>query len=106
MTVIPDGMTPWHGGDSAPVDWDGGPVQFRDGKTGPFSFRYARNWNHDIKSHDDIIAYTRDLSVPVAIDPADYFTDTAFQLTTCDPAFDPAKPVDINGYRYVPEQMA
>jgi hypothetical protein len=24
--AIPEGMKPWHGGDSAPEDWDGGPV--------------------------------------------------------------------------------
>lgn len=29
--TIPAGMVPWHGGDSAPADWDGGPVLFQDG---------------------------------------------------------------------------
>ncbi len=28
---IPEGMKAWHGGDSAPEDWDGGPVLCRDG---------------------------------------------------------------------------
>ncbi len=103
MTDIPDGMTPWHGGDSAPVDWDGGRVWLRELEwCDPAD---VTKWLHDgVMSDVDIVAYTR--AAPVAIDPADYFTDTAFQLTTCDPAFDPAKPVDINGYRYVPERMA
>jgi hypothetical protein len=29
--AIPVGMKPWHGGDSAPDDWDGGPVLGEDG---------------------------------------------------------------------------
>lgn len=28
---IPTGMKAWHGGDSAPDDWDGGAILFRDG---------------------------------------------------------------------------
>lgn len=31
--AIPEGMKPWSGGDSAPDDWDGGPVHWADGIT-------------------------------------------------------------------------
>lgn len=29
--ALPDGMVPWNGGDSAPADWDGGPVYVETG---------------------------------------------------------------------------
>ena len=40
---IPSGMKPWHGGDAAPADWDGGPVLFRNGtvQSGALS-----SWSH------------------------------------------------------------
>ena len=31
IPAIPAGMKPWHGGDTAPEDWDGGPVLVRAG---------------------------------------------------------------------------
>lgn len=57
--TIPAGMVPWHGGDSAPEDWDGGPVLFR---TGRFAMPMMRRhvWTHPCPypAASDIIAYT------------------------------------------------
>ncbi|WP_203309803.1 hypothetical protein [Sphingomonas beigongshangi] len=60
--AIPAGMKPWHGGDCAPSDWDGGPVLLGDGR------HYAANviagerlaWSHrgGEWAHGDIVAYT------------------------------------------------
>lgn len=53
---IPAGMKPWHGGDSAPEDWDGGPgVYFRNGRVS--AERRGWNWTH-VGTGSDIIAYT------------------------------------------------
>lgn len=70
--VIPAGMQPWHGGDSAPADWDGGPVAFRGhaqcavyaGQVGNAKRFNGERWNHTSQKHlyvaraYDIIAYT------------------------------------------------
>ncbi len=54
---IPAGMVPWHGGDAAPADWDGGPVLWSKGpmcKPGGFlSWRYCGT-----PGVPNIIAYT------------------------------------------------
>lgn len=56
--VIPAGMKPWHGGDRAPNDWDGGPILCRaaDGPSDP-SDKGPWYWRHD-NVGSDIIAYT------------------------------------------------
>jgi len=55
---VPEGMVPWAGGDSAPADWDGGPVLNRRGHVvyGMHGQSPSR-WMH-LASIDDIIAYT------------------------------------------------
>lgn len=51
---IPAGMVAWHGGDSAPVDWDGQDAMRRDGRR-----EKPRRWFHDpVHPYADIIAYT------------------------------------------------
>lgn len=55
--AIPAGMVPWHGGDAAPEDWDGGQVQFRVGKLSQQSHNWAWFWG-DPHDDYDIIAYT------------------------------------------------
>lgn len=59
--AIPVGMVPWHGGDCAPEDWDGGPVMFRGGETsndtGPWHWAHAHQ-------RSDIIAYTPKVAEP------------------------------------------
>jgi len=54
--LIPEGMKPWHGGDAAPVDWDGGPVLYRNGVIANVSFsaRWLKGFH---EAEDDIIAY-------------------------------------------------
>lgn len=55
----PEGMKAWSGGDTAPADWDGGPVLLRNGYRG-----VARHWGRGTPSpigyegDNDIIAYT------------------------------------------------
>lgn len=61
---VPAGMVPWHGGDSAPADWDGGPTLLRDGSHGD-----GEDWRHlvgidDIDSDNDIVAYTPKQATP------------------------------------------
>lgn len=53
--AIPAGMKPWHGGDSAPEDWDEKSVLLRDG-TGCVGIGVFR-WDHQ-GFGDDVIAYT------------------------------------------------
>lgn len=57
---IPAGMVPWHGGDSAPADWDGGAVLLRNGERD--NGQAGNDWRHtDLAFEDsdtDIIAYT------------------------------------------------
>lgn len=50
-----DGMTIWRGGHERPTDYDGGPVEFRDGSTGGTS--QLSYWHHT-GGPDDIVAYT------------------------------------------------
>ncbi len=60
---IPEGMVPWHGGDSEPDDWDGGPVLWRNcaiapplRQDGPVRWAHTDPYS---RGHDfDIIAYT------------------------------------------------
>lgn len=57
---IPAGMKPWTGGDSAPGDWDGGPVLWRNGRIGaspavPAWEQWCRRTDPDGR---DIMAYT------------------------------------------------
>ena len=52
--AIKAGFEPWGGGDSAPEDWDGGEVLFRNNLTG----RPVRPWNGRGFSHD-IIGYRK-----------------------------------------------
>jgi len=77
--TIPAGMVAWNGGDSAPEDWDGGPVWFREGRLsqrgeGPLADVHKKwnvgcgNWRHDngwdrerkvaVQGKLDVIAYT------------------------------------------------
>ena len=62
--ALPEGMVPWAGGDTAPADWDGGPVLIRRqhivlGMAGQPPSR----WMH-LGSRDDIIAYTPKRATP------------------------------------------
>lgn len=61
MTLTPEqikaGWTPWHGGDKAPDDWDGGEVLFRNGDT-PNYGRVEWTWVHN-NCGGDIIGYRR-----------------------------------------------
>lgn len=55
--VVPPGMVPWKGGDTAPDDWDGGVFLTRcgarmDGRIGGEPF-----WDHSFGA-GDVIAYT------------------------------------------------
>lgn len=64
--ILPIGMVPWAGGDSAPADWDGGPVlRRRSNVRGGYSLGNAghADWwkRHEIRGNrhlTDIIAYT------------------------------------------------
>jgi hypothetical protein len=51
--AIPEGMVPWHGGDSAPDDWDGGWVLCDDGEMYTPPLEWASP-----SGGPDIIAYT------------------------------------------------
>lgn len=53
--TIPEGMVPWAGGDSAPADWDGGPVLLADGDE--WAHKDATTWTHDCGTRN-VIAYT------------------------------------------------
>jgi hypothetical protein len=55
LPVIPEGMKPWHGGEDAPADWDGGPVRCRCG----LEMRAVgiTDWKH-LDNDADILAYT------------------------------------------------
>lgn len=59
--VIPANMKPWSGGDSAPEDWDGGPVLLR-GRVKPYvqpPGAEALDWGRsDVDAESDILAYT------------------------------------------------
>lgn len=65
--AIPEGMVAWHGGDSAPEDWDGGNVMRRNGRVGK-AFKHPNDaklwglWSHGKTANRDasfdIIAYT------------------------------------------------
>lgn len=56
-SAIPAGMKPWHGGDSAPKDWDGGPVLWTNGVMAKPS--WYRSWRADVNCGlVTIIAYT------------------------------------------------
>jgi len=58
LPPIPAHMTRWHGENSAPDDWDGGPVLLRDGTT--WNMAVPGSWRHIAASADrDTIAYTR-----------------------------------------------
>lgn len=57
-TALAAGFTPWGGGESAPDDWDGGEVLFRDGGVGTI-FRSSVCWNRDDPCHSDIIGYRK-----------------------------------------------
>lgn len=59
-TVIPAGMVPWHGGESAPADWDGGPVLLADGERwGPYHASPGwATWDLEATNTRRIIAYT------------------------------------------------
>lgn len=68
--AIPEGMKPWHGGNSAPADWDGKAVAFRDGKIGyaPVGAVWKLGWDHSYGG-GDIIAYTSEATAqPAPID--------------------------------------
>jgi hypothetical protein len=57
--TIPAGMKPWHGGDSAPEDWDGGDVLLRSGgiqPSPPTDYCWGHGWLEN--GMGDIIAYT------------------------------------------------
>ena len=57
--AIKAGFEPWRGGDSAPEDWDGGDVLWKDGplvKTGETQ-NYSWLWQHD--SGPNIIGYRK-----------------------------------------------
>jgi hypothetical protein len=55
--AIPAGMAPWSGGDSAPEDWDGGPVKFR-GYLGLIDPKNPFRWWHGpVGDPHDIVAY-------------------------------------------------
>jgi hypothetical protein len=61
QATIPAGMKPWHGGDSAPEDWDPErAVMFRAGHFGDWSRTWE--WRHGVGEtgggRADIIAYT------------------------------------------------
>lgn len=59
--VIPAGMVAWHGGDSAPADWDGGPVLGDDGDLYEADEDGGLDWRHGLSARDigaDLIAYT------------------------------------------------
>lgn len=53
--TIPEGMVPWHGGDAAPEDWDGGPARMRCGED--ICAIGITDWRH-LDNDADIIAYT------------------------------------------------
>ena len=63
--AIPAGMKPWHGGDSAPDDWDGGDVLCRDGGylTKGDEAPDKWGWGNDNRAWD-IIAYTPKPAAP------------------------------------------
>ncbi|MCP3735645.1 hypothetical protein M9979_12250 [Sphingomonas sp. RP10(2022)] len=82
--AIPAGMVAWHGGDSAPVDWDGGPVYTYDDSAepgdqyelAPFHFgEGAECWQHN-NPYVDIIAYTPAATLPPQAPAADRSGET------------------------------
>jgi hypothetical protein len=78
---IPAGMKPWHGGDSAPKDWDGtDAIELRDGSRWANS---ADDWTHD-GGPGDIIAYTPKPATPAPA--ADRREAIARALAKCDGA--------------------
>lgn len=66
--AVPAGMVPWHGGDSAPADWNGGPVLFRNGfVTSGIGSSWSHPWAKGVDGEPemdgattpyDIVAYT------------------------------------------------
>ena len=63
--TVPAGMVAWHGGDSAPANWDGGRVQFRHGGCSILRPGDGLDWRHGAIPHDivpdgrtEIVAYT------------------------------------------------
>ena len=100
---VPAGMKPWHGGDSAPDDWDGGKVLSRGhGLQHPDRLnggRWGRERTHPFFAEDeescDIIAYATSTSVQGA---GEAFHETAVSLNVDTPpapasAADEAKPL-------------
>lgn len=62
--VVPAGMVPWHGGDSAPADYDGGPFLRRNrAMFTPSNGFSAGYWGH-CGSGRDIVAYTPKQATP------------------------------------------
>lgn len=70
---IPKGMKPWHGGDSAPDDWDGGFVLQRNG-TALSDASEGYDWRNfggtTVDGDSDIIAYTPATLPSPALDAA------------------------------------
>jgi len=57
--TIPAGMVAWHGGNSAPEDWDGGKVRLRDGSLWPTSDHRTIHWGrYDVEVSRQVVAYT------------------------------------------------
>jgi hypothetical protein len=57
-------MVPWHGGDGAPADWDGGPVKLRCGDMEPANLIEDADWQVGYPENGfkpcriDVVAYT------------------------------------------------
>ncbi|MBB4616950.1 hypothetical protein [Sphingomonas abaci] len=64
--AVPEGMNPWHGGDTAPSDWDGGPVMWieRAGLVRVGLKQAEQPWTHGAENWFDIIAYTPKATIP------------------------------------------
>jgi hypothetical protein len=56
---IPEDMTPWHGGEGPPEDWNREKVLHRNGRMGSLNTESPSYWRYDDEPDElDIIAYT------------------------------------------------